>query len=283
MPRTIFENLIIQHYKENTFFENCPYAPIRFFEILYIENGKGSLVINGHSIPYTNNQLFIFVPNDKYTFKVESATTVSTIKFLNSFFVSSYVDGSQTEKKEWFKKIETILHSTNRTSNIELRSENEKNSILSLFSVICDEYNDSALKSDLILKNSLHSILHILSRNVGFVSLKSATSKIQEIVRHINYNIYNTEELSNKVLASEFNISENYIGQYFKKQMGISLKKYILNHKIKLAETRLKYTDLTLSEIASELGFTDSSHLDKTFLSYKGITPGTYRQGIQNM
>ena len=283
MARTIFENLVIQHYEEQSSFEFCPYTAIRFFEILFIEKGKGVLLINDHSIPYSDNQLFIFVPNDKYTFQVESATTVSTIKFLNSFFVNSYSDDNLTVRKEWFKKIEIVLHSTNRTANIKLCSEDEESSIISLFTVICKEYNTAALKSELIIKNMLHSILHIISRNVGYVSSKSSSSKIQEIVRYINYNIYNVEQLSSKELADQFNISDNYFGQYFKKQMGISLKKYILNHKIKLAETRLKYTDLTLSEIASELGFTDSSHLDKTFLNYKGITPGVYRQEIQNI
>ena len=63
--------------------------------------------------------------------------------------------------------------------------------------------------------------------------------------------------------------------------MNIGLKKYILNYKLKLAETRLKYTDLTITEIAQELGFTDSSHLDKTFLSYKGITAKAYQNSLQ--
>ena len=72
-----------------------------------------------------------------------------------------------------------------------------------------------------------------------------------------------------------------YIGQYFKKQMGISLKKYILNYKLKLVETRLKYTDLHFSEIAIELGFTDASHLNKTFKVYKGMTLGAFRETLE--
>lgn len=279
MPRTIFENIVIQHFEEETYFEFCKYTPIRFFEILLIEKGQGSLVINKQSVSYSDNQLFIFIPNDQYTFEVHTPTTVSAIKFLNSFFINFSLGSDQVQRKEWFKKIETILHSANRTADITFKSDTEKSSILSLFKVLCNEYNNKALKNELILKNTLHSILQILSRNVNYDSLQLTSSKVQEIINYIHYHIYDSKHLSTKVLATAFNLSENYIGEYFKKQTGISLKKYILNYKIKLAETRLKHTDLTVSEIASELGFTDSSHLDKTFLSHKGITAGAFRLG----
>ncbi|WP_075590954.1 AraC family transcriptional regulator [Labilibacter marinus] len=282
MPRTIFENIVIQHFENQASFEYCPYTAIRFFEILFIEKGNGKLIVNGHSIPYSDNQLFILVPNDKYTFNVEQATTVNTIKFLNSFFTGSSEDNDDKQRKEWFKKIETILHSTNRNTNIELKSEAERNNILAMFNIICIEYHDQELKSDLILKNTLHSILHIISRNVNYVSIKTASSKIQEIVNYIHTNIYDADLISNTAIAEQFNISDNYVGQYFNKQMGISIKKYILTYKVKLAETRLNYTDLTLSEIAMELGFTDSSHLDKTFIAYKGLAAGAFRLQSKN-
>lgn len=277
MPRTIFENIVIQRFENASFFEFCKYTPIRFFEILYIEKGEGALTINGQNVSYKENQLYIFIPNDLYTFKVETSTTVSAIKFLNNFFSNFLQEDNQEQKKEWFKKIETILHSTNRIGNIQFQSEAEKNSILSLFTVLCNEYSNKTLKNELILKNTLHSVLQIISRNMSYAPTELKASKIQKIVNHIHYHIHNSEELSKKNISTVFNVSENYIGQYFKRQMGISLKKYILNHKVKLIETRLKYTDLTISEIAIELGFTDSSHLDKIFSSYTGTTAGNFR------
>lgn len=283
MPRTIFENIVIQHFEKVSSIEFCQYMPIRFFEILFIEKGEGSLTINEHKVPYSGNQLFVFIPNDKYNFSIETPTTVSAIKFLNSFFANFSIESNQLQLKEWFKKIEAILHSSNRTSNIQLQSEIEESSILFLFKVLCNEYNAKTLKNELILENTLHSILQIISRNITYISLKTTDSKIQEIINYIHYNIYNNDKLSKKVIASKFNVAENYIGQYFKAQMNIGLKKYILNYKIKLAETRLRYTNSTLSEIAFELGFTDSSHLDKTFISYKGIAAGAYRMNLQKV
>lgn len=281
MARAIFENIVIQKFENATSLASCQYMPIRFFEILYIEKGQGTLIINNHRVSYNDNQIFILIPNDKYNIDIATPTTVSAVKFLNSLFSNFTSDNNQSEREAWFKKIETILHSSNRTSNIELASEAEESSILSLFTVLCNEYNNENLKSEIVLKSTLHTILHIISRNVSFKSSKVSSSKIQDIVNYIHYHIYNTEKLSKKALAGKFHLSENYISQYFRDKMDIGLKKYILNYKLKLAETRLKYTDFTLTEIAQELGFTDSSHLDKTFLSYKGITAGSFKTSFK--
>ncbi|AXT55233.1 helix-turn-helix transcriptional regulator [Aquimarina sp. MMG015] len=280
MPRTIFQNIVIQKFEEATSLAFCKYTPIRFFEILHIEKGTGTIVINNHKVKYSDNQLFILIPSDQYNLEIETPTTVSAVKFLNSFFSSSSLEENELQRKEWFRRIEIILHSADRTSNLRLKFNTDQYSLNSLFSVLCNEYNDENLKNEVVLKSTMHTILHIISRNVNFISSKMSSSKIQDIINYIHSNIHDSEKLTKKELANQFHISENYISQYFKNKMNIGLKKYILNYKLKLAETRLKYTDLTVTEISQELGFTDSSHLDKTFLSYKGITAKKYKASL---
>ncbi len=278
MPRAIFENIVIQKFENVTTLEFCQYTAIRFFEILFIEKGKGHIIINNHKVAYADKQIFILIPDDKYNLEIHTPTTVSAIKFLNSFF-NEYVSGAhKTQVKEWFRKIEIIFQGTNRTSEIQLSSTNEENGILALFKALCTEYSDENLKSETVLKSILHAILHIISRNVIVVKAENQDSKIQEILNYIHFHIHTPEMLSKKHLSEQFNISENYISQYFKSKMNIGLKKYIITYKVKLAETRLKYTNLTITEIAQELGFTDSSHLDKTFLNLKGITAKKFRE-----
>lgn len=282
MPRTIFKNIVIQKFEEVNALAFCQYMPIRFFEILFIEKGSGTIIINNHKVAYNDNQIFILIPNDQYNFEIETPTTVSAVKFLNSFFGDMLSDENQDQRKQWFKKIETILHGVDRTSYLNFQSKTDESSIHSLFTVLCNEYNDENLKSETVLKSTLQSILHIISRNVSFIPTNATDSKIQNIINYIHYNVHDSEKLSKKELANQFHISDNYISQYFKSKMGIGLKKYILNYKLKLAETRLKYTNLTVSEIAQELGFTDSSHLDKTFMVYRGMTAKNYQTKLKS-
>ncbi|MCH2195639.1 MAG: AraC family transcriptional regulator [Kordia sp.] len=50
----------------------------------------------------------------------------------------------------------------------------------------------------------------------------------------------------------------------------MSLHEYIIKAKLKLVEIRLLNSNFTISEIADDLGFTDASHLSKTFKRYVG-------------
>ncbi|EWH14759.1 AraC family transcriptional regulator [Cellulophaga geojensis KL-A] len=286
MPRTIIENIVIQEYKEQTFFEFCKYTTIRFFEIVYFEKGTGTIKINGKTVNYSSNSIFVFVPDDIYIVNPESATTTVAIKFLKSFFRGDAPQNANLPVNDWFRKIEGILNSeSHQLREMRFETESDKIHLISLIKMVAAE-NDKKKSYDLfIIQNSLSVILHLIARNIQFLNADMSTkivesSKIQQIINFIHANIYNSELLTTKNLAEEFHMADNYISEYFKKHTDVSLKKYILNYKLKLVETRLKYTDLQFSEIAMKLGFTDSSHLNKTFQSYKGMTIGAYKASI---
>lgn len=105
MPRTIIENIVIQEYKDQTFFEFCKYTTIRFFEIVYFEKGSGTIKINGKTVNYSSNSIFVFVPDDIYIVNPESATTTIAIKFLKSFFRGDAPQNANLPVNDWFRKI----------------------------------------------------------------------------------------------------------------------------------------------------------------------------------
>ena len=63
----------------------------------------------------------------------------------------------------------------------------------------------------------------------------------------------------------------------FKKKTNISLKKYILNEKLKTAEELLIYSKYRYSDIAAFLGFCSQSHLGKAFQEKNGMTLREYQ------
>ncbi|RKR13137.1 AraC-like DNA-binding protein [Maribacter vaceletii] len=286
MARTIIENIVIAQYKDQTFFEFCKYTTIRFFEIVYIEKGEGSIKINGNTVNYTSNSVFVFVPDDIYILNPDAETTTTAIKFLKSFFRGDAPQNENLPVNDWFRKIEGILNSeSHQLREMQFEIESDKVHLISLIKMVAAE-NDKKKSYDVfIIQNSLSVILHLIARNIQFLNADITTkvvesSKIQQIINFIHANIYNSELLTTKSLAEEFHMADNYMSEYFKKHTDVSLKKYIINYKLKLVETRLKYTDLQFSEIAMELGFTDSSHLNKTFQSYKGMTIGNFKASI---
>nr|WP_262895552.1 helix-turn-helix transcriptional regulator [Galbibacter mesophilus] len=82
-------------------------------------------------------------------------------------------------------------------------------------------------------------------------------------------------------LAAQFNMSQANIVNLFKKETGESIRQYIINYKLMLVKYRLRNTNYTISEIGYELGFTDESHLTKSFKKHFGKTPKQYRLEYQ--
>ena len=122
------------------------------------------------------------------------------------------------------------------------------------------------------------SILEILIRNIKqgsfyeVVSSKQPDDRINRMLAYINKHISNPRYLKVEHLADVFSMSPTYVSEYFKKQINMPLREYIIKAKIKLVEIRLLNSDYTLTEIADELGFTDVSHLSKTFKRYGGLS-----------
>ena len=48
----------------------------------------------------------------------------------------------------------------------------------------------------------------------------------------------------------------------------MSIRQYILEYRLNLVKIRLQYSDLTISEIAYELDFSDESHLNNLLKKY---------------
>ena len=78
-------------------------------------------------------------------------------------------------------------------------------------------------------------------------------------------------------LASRLSVSKSSLIHRFKKETGYTIIEYKINCQIEEAKNLLKITNLTITSIASEVGFNDTSHFTKVFKNKLGMTPKEYR------
>lgn len=252
-----------------------------FFEIVYIEKGHGFQCINQHEFEYQAGNVFLLPPLDCHSFKIQEPSRFYFIRFTDHYF---FKNNDLTDYNAWFDQIAYILANYNKVPGDIIASERERQFIIDNIKFIHQEYLLSDNRSETIITGAMTSILNILARSIEKKYVGKANeidNRFGEILRYINTNIVCSEKLRIPVLADKFGISKSYFSEYFKKQAGISLANYLLKSKLRIAETKVLHTDLSLKEIAYQLNFTDSSHLARTFKKMYGMTVKEFKNGGQ--
>ena len=87
----------------------------------------------------------------------------------------------------------------------------------------------------------------------------------------------------NAQIAESFHVSQRTAENAFKKAYGLTIHQYMLHIKVEHACFYLKnHPDMTLAEIARDLGFYDEFHLSRQFKRSCGISPSEYRKQLQH-
>ncbi|MBB3700195.1 helix-turn-helix domain-containing protein [Flammeovirga yaeyamensis] len=264
------------HIEELSVWEKRPHKH-NFFEIVYIEKGSGYQCINDHEFEYKEGNIFLLPPLDCHSFKIKETTRFMFIRFTDHYFMNS--DG-KTDYNRWFEQISYIIAHYNKVAGDIISSESERQFLIQNLNMIYRESLKTDVYSKSIINSILVTVLELLGRNIEEKYLKEtqiSDSKFTEILRFINQNITNTEQLKIPYLAEKFNVSKTYFSEYFKKNAQMSLVDYIIKAKLRIVETKIKHTDLSLKEIAYQLNFTDSSHLSKSFKKMYGMSIRDFR------
>ena len=89
------------------------------------------------------------------------------------------------------------------------------------------------------------------------------------------------EKISLEDIAKSFNYSVGHLCRKFKEEIGDSVVNYIIKYRISIAMKLLfERKELSIEEIALDVGFNDVQFFDKTFKKLTGMTPGKYRKEV---
>ncbi|MDR0228444.1 MAG: AraC family transcriptional regulator [Flavobacteriaceae bacterium] len=278
MRQNIIEPIVIKEIvlKE----ESLEVLPTSQLTIVYILDGKGNSFYEGYSVPFKKGKLFVIPYDTKYEFNSTNSKLL-LITCPQSFITQIRTEADRIETCDNINKLTYITHNYHAKAGCVFYSKEDGIFAEHLLHNIQREY---LLHSQdyLVIRQSVSILLNLIARNLIHsdhlqVVENSKEQDVMKIISYVQKHIGEKEALTIETMAATFNISKNYFGEYFKKQVGISLQDYILDYKLKLIETRLKYSTRRLKEIAFELGFNDESHLSKLFKKYKQMTPSQYR------
>ncbi|WP_422361350.1 helix-turn-helix domain-containing protein [Reichenbachiella sp.] len=158
--------------------------------------------------------------------------------------------------------------------------------LISLVKLIVTEiYSDTPGKARVVNLETDHLVVelirHILNKGLFVEQLATNSTyfkdpRLIDIFSFIKDNLQ--EDLSNKVLANVANVSEDYVGQYFKMLTGINPQDYIEYQRMEMAVNMLRTTKKSIREIGKEVGYKDTAYFCRRFKMMFGIPAGKMRR-----
>ena len=98
----------------------------------------------------------------------------------------------------------------------------------------------------------------------------TVSNNIKKSLHYINIHLHENIQIID--IADEISISKDYLSKLFKKEMGISIHKYILDEKLKEAKLML-ISGYSSKNICYTLGFCSETHFISLFKKKYNITP----------
>jgi len=258
------------------------------FELISIRTGTGVAITNQQSRRYRAGSLFLLGPADNYSFVIDKSTHFGVLRFTEAYLTALTATG--IHPGAWQQLRDYMLHaSMGLAGTIELDT-NGQQQFEALLGILFTEFENRGQPFNNTLAESLMgAVLSFVGRRLTGLPVANrpavsyAGNFVQRLLAHIRRHITQPDFLRVDHLAAEFAYSPKHLSALFKQETGESLRQYILRYKLKLVETRLLLSTLTVSQIAEELAFTDVCHLNKLFKKHYDTTPTDYRRHLATL
>ena len=249
--------------------------------LFFITEGRAQLEYDGHVVQLQKNDLFLYMAHST----------------ANNFMASSDFNCRQI----WFSRSELWnidiynLISVADMSQLKLHpvvhlSDDDIKLCDTYFQLLCSRMKSStsALTPDIVrslLGTIMLELLSIMRRNseraVEEVRQEDPNSSLHK-KRIIDNFIKLVEESDGRIrrvdeFASQLNITPKYLSTILKEVMNRRPSTYIQLYTLKAIEYRLRFTDMTMQEIANDLNFPNPSFFGKYCKEHLGMTPLEYR------
>ena len=130
-------------------------------------------------------------------------------------------------------------------------------------------------------KEALHQLDKKL-RTFGFELIDDKKSQTIEkiknaIVTLVHHSDYEIKTNLSEYISSQIHQDYNYLSNLFSEVEGTTIEKYFITQRIERAKELIVYDELSLSEIASKLGYSSVAYLSNQFKKVTGFTPSYFK------
>ena len=247
-----------------------------FYHVVFFTNGAGSHTIDFENFDVKPNQIYFMIPGQVHSWSFEGFTDGYIINFSDSFFQSFLLNASYLEKFSFFSG-----DVNNAVINLP---ESLHPQIKNLFEEIIKEWESSPLQTTDLMRVLMLQVFILINRFSAGGANKGPASYNQTLLKNFQKLIevhYNDLKLP-KDYAAFLYITPNHLNAICKDLLGMQAGELIRNRTILEAKRMLTNQQITITEIAFKLNFSDNSYFTKFFKKTEGVTPEEFRKNILN-
>ncbi len=253
-----------------------PVHTLIYYDITLISEGSGFFRIDEREYTVKPGDVVFSQPGQIRMWDKDNITDGDALIFEEEFLLTFFNDPDFLRHLSYFRP----------ESSSRLRLDDETYARISgLIKNIKTEIDTYRVKDKHILRALLYETLMLLDRAYLKVDKpaeenpKITNRYIEKFANLVNADIKQHRDV--RYYADKLCITPNHLNESVKKATGINAKQYIGNKITREAKKLLIYTDLSISEAASDLGFDDAAYFIRFFRKQTGYTPSEYRKIIK--
>lgn len=246
-----------------------------YMEIIYMITGVATIIVDDRTYQVSPGDLILFHPQSVHAINADVPVRYAVIKF--DINIMNPFQGSSLKLRNIFKN----ARANDMPVYFPSGTLPKYNADVS-FQKCIEEIHEQSYGSNQLIQCRINELLIEVIRfwiASGFIidniSYHEDTYDIYTITEYIDQHM--NAELSVPDIAQACNMSYSYFAKKFPAVYGKTCKEYLEEKRLYKVEEFLLYTNFDLNYIARETGFSDCSHMIKSFKKRHGVTPKKFR------
>lgn len=257
-------------------------APVhahKYIEVLYCISGVHEILLNRKLYTFSKGDMVLI--NSKELHQIKAITNEISdyivVRFEPDILYTSYQNAFELKYLLPFTLNETAAKKVFPSDVIE------KTFLPEIFQELLKDYTEKTYCYEFAIRTNICRIFLWILRywKQNGVVMHSAISDdrlIEQFKPALEYiNKHCARDISASDMAEFCHMSYSYFSRMFKKVVNKSFREYLNYQRIKKAELLLATTDLSITDIAMQTGFSTSSYFIQQFKLIKHVSPKQFR------
>jgi AraC-like DNA-binding protein len=253
------------------------YDVLDFYKITFITKNSGRLKYGQDYYDFDEGSMLFLAPNQLVGSSEYNGETFSYILLIHPDFLLGHSLAKKIKQYGYFS------YSVNEALHL---SDNEKEIILSVYRIMEEELNSRVDEfSQEVVMVQIELLLSYANRfyKRQFVTRKGVSNDLLQKTEALLDDYFNNQQsLQHGVptvqfLSEQLHISPGYLSDMLRSLIGQNATQYIHQKLIEKAKEKLSTTNLSVSEIAYELGFEQPQSFSRLFKTKTNQTPMGFR------